>query len=77
MPVEIKILRKAGYKLNPDDNTVNNIFRALERNNGHCPCKHDNREGHDQCPCTEWIKNSNCFCGLYVKDDEIDKENNS
>ena len=74
MPVEIKILRKEGFKLNPDDRIVNNIFRALERCDGHCPCHHPEREGHDQCPCTEWIKNSRCFCGLYVKDDDYGKQ---
>jgi len=74
MPVEIKIVRKAGYKLNPDDNTVNNVFRALERCDGHCPCKHDNRRGHDQCPCHEYLAYGNCYCGLYVKDDDYEEK---
>lgn len=68
--VEFKILRKPGFELNPDDAVVNSIIRALNRNDGHCPCKHPEREGHDQCPCSEWIHNSRCFCGLYVKVDE-------
>ena len=67
MSVEIKILRKEGYEINPDDKIVNDIFRMLEKNEGHCPCHHPEREGHDQCPCTDWIKNSKCYCGLYVK----------
>lgn len=71
--VEIKILRKEGYELNPDDKVVNGIFRMLEKNDGHCPCHHPEREGHDQCPCTEWIKNSRCFCNLYVKKEEHEK----
>lgn len=74
MPVEIKIVRKAGYKLNPDDNTVNNIFRALERCDGHCPCHHPEREGHDQCPCHDYLKNGICYCGLYVKDDTYEEK---
>ena len=67
MSVEIKILRKEGYEVNPDDKIVNNIFRMLSNNDGHCPCSHPEREGHDQCPCTDWIKNSICYCRLYVK----------
>ena len=74
MPVEIKIVRREGFRLNPDDNTVNNIFRALERCDGHCPCKHNNRRGHDQCPCSEYLQYGNCYCGLYVKDDDYDKQ---
>lgn len=31
MAVEIKIIRKPGFKINPDDVIVNAIFRALER----------------------------------------------
>ena len=67
MPVEIKILRKEGYEINPDDKIVNNIFRMLAVNKGHCPCHHPQRDGHDQCPCHDWIANSKCYCGLYVK----------
>ena len=69
MPVEIKIVRKEGYRLNPDDNIVNNIFRALERCNGHCPCHHPEREGSDKCPCYEYMTYGNCYCRLYVKED--------
>ena len=32
MSVEIKIVRKPGWILNPNDKTVNAIFRALEKN---------------------------------------------
>ena len=67
MPVEIKILRKEGWDLNPDDMLVNNIFRALERCGGHCPCHHKQRHGHDICPCHEYIRYDNCICGLYVR----------
>lgn len=67
MKPEFKILRKAGWDLNPDDNVVNNIIKALENNDGHCPCLHSEREGHDQCPCTAYISNNICYCGLYVE----------
>ena len=65
-----KIVRKEGWGLNPNDNVVNRIIEMLEANYGHCPCVHPEREGHDQCPCTEWLKNSRCFCGLYVRKDD-------
>lgn len=67
MPVEIKIVRKEGFVLNPDDNVVNNIFRALEKTNGHCPSKHKDRIGHDQCPCSQYLQKGECYCGLYIK----------
>ena len=73
---DFKILRKPGYMLNPEDKVVNGILKALFRNGGHCPCHHPEREGHDQCPCSEWIHNNRCFCGLYIKVDEKLNSNN-
>ena len=46
--VEIRIVRKEGFIINPDDEEVNKIFRQLDRNGGHCPSKVPNRKGHDQ-----------------------------
>ena len=68
-----QILRKKGWVLNPSDEKVNGILRLMHKNGGHCPCSHPEREGHDQCPCTEWIKNSKCYCGLYIKMEEDEK----
>ena len=67
MSVEIKIVRKDGFDLNPDDNVVNNIFRSLEKKDGHCPSIHPERNGHDQCPCSQYLIYGECYCGLYVK----------
>lgn len=67
MPLEINIVRKEGYELNPNDAKLNEIFRLLNVNYGHCPTNKADRRGHDQCPCHEWLAYSNCFCGLYVK----------
>ena len=67
MPVEIKIVRKDGFDLSPDDNVVNNIFRSLEKRDGHCPSIHLERNGHDQCPCSQYLTYGECYCGLYVK----------
>lgn len=70
--MEWKILRKKGWKLNPDDNVVNGILNGLRRCDGHCPCCHPERRGHDQCPCSEYITYDNCFCNLYVKEGDDD-----
>ena len=70
MAVELKIVRKKGFILNPDDKIVNNILRALGKNDGHCPCKHPEREGHDQCPCSQYLQKDECYCGLYIKEDK-------
>jgi ferredoxin-thioredoxin reductase catalytic subunit len=69
MSVEIKVVRKSGYELNPNDTVVNDIFRQLERNHGHCPTVVQDRDGHDYCPCHDWLANNKCYCGLYVKKD--------
>ena len=66
-----KIVRKEGWELNPDDDVVNHIIEMLEANYGHCPCVHPEREGHDQCPCTMYIANNVCYCGLYVKLEDL------
>lgn len=68
--VVIEIVRKKGWRINPDDKLVNEIFRALDKNRGHCPTKIENRKGHDQCPCSAYLQDGVCYCKLYVKEDE-------
>lgn len=63
--MEIKILRKPGWVLNPNDKTVNSIFRMLMRNNGECPCHNDSYDKH--CPCSDYREKDMCHCGLYLK----------
>lgn len=45
----IEILRKEGWKLNPNDGVVNAILRRCEKCDGLCPCTHDSEdyEGKD------------------------------
>lgn len=75
MAVDIKIVRKDGFILNPKDEIVNNIFRLLGSNHGHCPTVIPNRKGHDQCPCEDYLEHNKCHCGLYIKkDSEIQKD---
>lgn len=61
-----RIVRKAGWELNPEDAKVNEIIERLYKNDGHCPTKVKTRIGHDQCPCSSWLTNSKCYCNLYV-----------
>lgn len=62
----INILRKEGWDLNPSDKVVNNIIRAIERNNGECPC-YSNTSNDKQCPCSSYREGNGCCCGLYKK----------
>lgn len=66
----VQILRKNGWELNPKDAVVNSILRMCEKNDGICPCMHDNEEyeGKDlHCPCTDYTMKNKCVCGLYKK----------
>ena len=53
----------------------NIILQGLKDNQGYCPCIY-NSQGKPQykCPCEDFkvnIKiNENCYCGLYIKDEE-------
>lgn len=74
MAIEIKIVRKSGFQLNPKDDVVNEIFRQLERKDGHCPTIKPDRNGHDYCPCHAYLADGNCYCGLYVRKDKSDEQ---
>lgn len=64
----IEILRKKGWKLNPNDKVVNAILRRCEKNGGDCPCINDAED--KKCPCSNYREHDHCCCGLYVKDGE-------
>lgn len=61
----IKILRKKGWILNPNDKIVNAILKRVELNNGECPCQNDSSDKH--CPCTNYRDKNLCHCNLYIK----------
>ena len=61
----IKILRKKGWILNPNDKIVNAILKRIELNNGECPCQNDSSDKH--CPCTDYRDKNLCHCNLYIK----------
>ncbi len=61
----MEILIKEGWKLNDNEKTVNSIKKAIERNDGLCPCHNDSEDKH--CPCTNYRLKDKCCCSLYVK----------
>ena len=71
--MELSILRKEGWKINPDDRVVNGIIKALYRTDGHCPC-HNKYSGTDDdiCPCKAYREEDCCCCTLYVRDNETE-----
>ena len=64
----IKILRKKGWTLNPNDKVVNAILNRVEKNGGNCPCHNDAED--KKCPCSNYREHDHCCCGLYVKVEE-------
>lgn len=65
----IKIFRKPGWKLNPNDKIVNSILDRCEKNNGECPCHNDGETREDRlCPCKNYRENDKCNCTLYIKE---------
>lgn len=65
----ITILRKEGWKLNPNDKVVNSILKRVEANNEECPCSNPGVTHEDRCcPCKEYRENNVCHCTLYVRE---------
>jgi ferredoxin-thioredoxin reductase catalytic subunit len=66
----MKYLIKKGWILNPNEKIVKGITKAIERNEGKCPCVHDSEEYEGKsliCPCSDYIKKDICCCNLYIK----------
>ena len=63
----IKIVRKKGFILNPNDEKISEIINKIILNQGHCPTEIKDRNGHDQCPCSDYLQNSICHCKLYIE----------
>lgn len=61
----VKILRKDGFILNPNDKQVNGLLHIMDMNGGICPCQNDSEDKH--CPCTNYREKDKCCCGLYIK----------
>ena len=64
----VRILRKDGWILNPNDKLVNAIFKRLEITGGECPCDNHGKTQEDRiCPCKEYRENDHCCCKLYIQ----------
>lgn len=61
----VKIFRKEGWILNPNDKVVNSILKMIENNAGNCPCF--NTSADSECPCSDYRLKDICHCGLYKK----------
>jgi hypothetical protein len=61
----VRIFRKEGWILNPNDKVVNSILKMIENNAGKCPCH--NTSAETECPCSNYRLHDLCECGLYVK----------
>ena len=70
----VKILRKKGWILNPNDKIVNGILKRCEANDGECPCSNPGETREDRlCPCKSYREDDKCCCNLYIKEDESNK----
>lgn len=76
MKIDIKFIRKEGFDFNPNDEEFTNIINKLILNQGHCPTEIKNRNGHDQCPCSDYLQNNICHCKLYININQTQNEEN-
>ncbi len=60
----IKIYRKEGWILNPNDDVVNKAIEKHSQSKKECPVY-----GKEEtcCPCSDYIERDKCKCGLYLK----------
>lgn len=58
---------KPGFFLNPDDAFTKGLKKRIKQNNGYCLNKPKGIP-ENKCPCADFRENSNCSCGLYIKD---------
>ena len=55
-------------RLNEDEELVAEIRRALNENDGYCPCRIE-KTADTKCMCKEFREQNEgeCHCGLYIK----------
>lgn len=56
-------------RLNKDEELVSEIRRALNENDGYCPCRIE-KTADTKCMCKEFREQEygECHCGLYIKE---------
>ena len=64
----MRILVRPGFKLNPNEKIVKGIIKAIERNEGKCPCVHEEPCDDPICPCSDYRLKNKCCCQLYIKE---------
>lgn len=52
---------------NPDKKFLEKILKAIEENDGYCPCVLIKNED-TKCPCKDFRVNKKCHCKLYVEE---------
>lgn len=69
MAVELELIEKEGYTINPDAKVVNTIINSICKNDGVCITQHDKEpiDYHRQCPCSSYVRDGKCYCKLYIK----------
>ena len=65
----MRLLVKPGFILNPNPKIVTGVIKAIERNEGKCPCVHPEDDGDLTCPCQSYRERDKCCCQLYVKEE--------
>lgn len=57
-------------RVTKDEELKAEIRKALEENDGYCPC-HTERTPETKCMCKEFLEqeSGSCHCGLYVKEE--------
>ena len=71
---KVKIVIKEGWQLNPDINKVNQVLINLAKTGGCCPSVKPERIGHNQCPCASYLEHDECYCNLYIKKENNEKD---
>lgn len=58
-------------KKNPNGAIYRAVTKAVEENNGYCPCELI-RNDDTKCPCKTFREQASgqCHCGRYIKEDE-------
>ena len=68
-----KIAREAGFAISDNEQKVNNILKALDKRDGHCPCGGMTEDFI--CPCKMMREYGACKCGLYMDFKDIEPNN--
>lgn len=57
--------------VNQNKEIVEEVRKALEKNNGYCPCKLEHLP-ENKCMCEDFRnqEKGECHCGLYIKEKE-------